>query len=270
MNIRHFSSRRKRLLLLGTVLAALAVGVPLALAATSYSGAITSGDPTQTNRLFRGGVASTCGVPNSASIGNNGTYHYDQYTLQNNTASTQCVTATLATQCIAANFIFGASYVPSFNPASITANNVGDPGNSPNGAPVTWAFNVPAGSTFVIVVSEVTANAGCPAYTLTVDSGVPTAVTVTGVTATRHGGSVVVRWRAGSEATTLGYNVFREVAGNRVQVNPRLIPAPAKAGLHLYAYADHAVSASGTARYWLQQVATNGSRTWRGPISVRS
>lgn len=268
MNIRHLSSRRKCLLLLGTVLAALAVGVPLALAVT-FTGAITSSDPTQTNRLFRSGVASTCGVPNTAGIGNNGTYHYDQYTLQNNTASTQCVTATLNTACTDTNFIFAGSYVPSFNPANITANNVGDPGVSPNGAPVSWGFNVPASSTFVIVVSEVTANAGCPAYTLTVDSGVPTAVTVNTFTATRHGGSVVVRWRAGSEATTLGYNVFREVAGNRVQVNPRLIPAALRPGVHLYAYADRA-KVAGTARYWLQQVGTNGSRTWRGPISVRS
>ena len=138
---------------------------------TTFNGAIDTSDPTQTNRLFRSGIASACGTPNACST-LAGTFHYDAYTSVNTTGSPACVTATLTTACTGTNFIFGGSYLNSFDPANICTNNIGDPGLSPNGAPVTWAFTVPAGATFVNVISEVTANAGCAAYTLQL-SGIP-------------------------------------------------------------------------------------------------
>ena len=101
-----------------------------------------------------------------------GTFHYDSYTSVNTTGSTACVTATLTTACAATNFIFAGSYLNSFDPANICTNNVGDPGSSPNGAPVSWSFNVPAGATFINVITEVTADAGCSAYTLDL-TGIP-------------------------------------------------------------------------------------------------
>src|SRR5204863_5407630 len=138
---------------------------------TSFSGAITTSDPTQTGRLFRGGVASACGAPNACST-LAGTFHYDAYTSVNTSGSPACVTATLTTACAGTNFIFAGSYLNSFDPANICTNNVGDPGGSPNGAPVTWGFTVPAGATFVNVIAEVTADAGCAAYTLDL-AGIP-------------------------------------------------------------------------------------------------
>src|SRR5436190_7334463 len=138
---------------------------------TSFSGAITTSDPTQTGRLFRGGVASACGAPNACST-LAGTFHYDAYTSVNTSGSPACVTATLTTACAGTNFIFAGSYLNSFDPANICTNNIGDPGGSPNGAPVTWGFTVPAGATFVNVIAEVTADAGCAAYTLDL-AGIP-------------------------------------------------------------------------------------------------
>jgi len=72
------------------------------------------------------------------------------------------------------NYIYSEVYLNSFDPANICTNNIGDSGFSPiPGAPTrSFAFTVPAGATFIVVVSEVDANAGCSDYTLYV-TGVP-------------------------------------------------------------------------------------------------
>src|SRR5262249_35694872 len=65
--------------------------------------------------------------------------------------------------------LFATVYSGSFNPASICANYLADPGSSPaaNGS-VDFTFTAPANSTYVVVVSEVPGTAtNCP-YTLTV------------------------------------------------------------------------------------------------------
>ena len=56
------------------------------------------------------------------------------------------------------------------DPLNICTNNIGDAGGSPltPQVPETFDFTVPAGATFIIVVSEVTANAGCSGYTLNI------------------------------------------------------------------------------------------------------
>ena len=136
--------------------------------AVSVSGAITLADPTQTDRLNRGGIATECGAPNACST-IAGTYHYRAHTFVNTTGAPACITATLTTSCpLASNPIFAGAYLGSFNPASICTNNIGDAGASPltPGVPVTFDFTVPTGATFIVVVSEVTANAGCGGYTL--------------------------------------------------------------------------------------------------------
>jgi hypothetical protein len=144
---------------------------PVSCPPPTVNGAIDTNDPTQTNRLFRGGVASACGAPNACST-LAGTFHYDAYTYANVSGASQCVTTTLTTACTGTNFIFAGSYLNSFDPNNICTNNIGDPGLSPNGAPVSWSYTVPAGATFVIVVAEVTANAGCSAYTLNTSQNV--------------------------------------------------------------------------------------------------
>jgi len=136
--------------------------------ATTVSGSITAGSPTQTNRLFRSGTPSECGAPNACST-IAGTFHYTSHTFVNTTGAQACITATLTTDCpLATNPIFAGAYVGSFDPANICTNNIGDSGGSPltPGVPETFDFTVPAGATFIIVVSEVTANAGCSGYTL--------------------------------------------------------------------------------------------------------
>ena len=134
------------------------------------NGSIDTSDPTQIDRLFRSGIPQTCPPSTTcATFGDPTPRHYDSYTFTNTTGATQCVTVDTDTACTGTNFIFIAAYLGSFDPNNICTNWIGDSGSSPDiGMPAPFSFNVDNGQTFVVVVSEVTPNAGCPAYTVTV------------------------------------------------------------------------------------------------------
>ena len=132
------------------------------------NGSIDLSDPTQTDRLFRSGFPQTCPATLTCAIfGDPTPHHYDSYTFTNTTGSTQCVHIDTNTACTGTNFIFTAAYLGSFDPANICNNWIGDSGSSPD-PEVAFDVDVDAGQTLVVVVSEVTPDAGCPAYTLTV------------------------------------------------------------------------------------------------------
>jgi N-acetylneuraminic acid mutarotase len=135
------------------------------------NGSIDSGDPTQVDRLFRSGVPQTCPASTTCAIfGDPTPHHYDAYTFTNTTGAPQCVTVDPTTECVGENYIFAAAYLGSFDPNNICTNWIGDSGSSPDPTqpPVTFQFDVDPGQTFVLVASEVTPGAGCPAYTLTI------------------------------------------------------------------------------------------------------
>jgi hypothetical protein len=144
------------------------------------TGTIDNADPTQIDRLNRGVISGCCGTTYPCQIfGDGQLHHYDAYTFTNTTGSTQCVTVDIDTDCQGSNFIFTAAYLGTFDPNNICANWIADEGQSPapdNTTP--FSFNIEDGQTFVLVVSEVTANAGCPSYTMTVSGlcigGIPT------------------------------------------------------------------------------------------------
>ena len=73
------------------------------------------------------------------------------------------------TACTGTNFIFTAAYLGSFDPNNICTNWIGDSGSSPN-PDQPFQVNVDNGQTLVVVVSEVTPDAGCPGYTVTLDN----------------------------------------------------------------------------------------------------
>src|SRR5213076_2419338 len=80
-------------------------------------------------------------------------------------------------------------YLGSFDPANVCTNYLADIGNSPDVAK-SYSGTVPAGQTFVVTVNEVTPNAVCTGYTLTITglcgggSPTPTATTTATPTAT--------------------------------------------------------------------------------------
>lgn len=134
------------------------------------TGSIGAGDPTQTGRVFRDGIPSSCagGVPTAAAVA--GSYRFDQYSFTNPTGLPACVTVDLdATGCggTANNTTQINAYTGTFVPTNVMTNLVGKPGFSTigNGS---LGFPVAAGASFVVTVHEVVANGGCTSYTIRV------------------------------------------------------------------------------------------------------
>ena len=101
--------------------------------------------------------------------------------------------------------------------------------------------------------------------TFCVSALLPTAVAFRSFTATSSAKGTLLRWRTGSEVGVLGFNVYRERAGVRVRVNRSLIRA--RGATHGAAYSWlHRRAQPYRARYWLQAIQSDGSRTWQGPI----
>jgi hypothetical protein len=134
------------------------------------TGSIDNSDPAQNDRLNRGVISGCCGTSYQCQIfGDGQLHHYDAYTFTNTTGSTQCVTVGIDTDCQGSNFIFTAAYLGTFDPNNICTNWIADEGQSPiPGNATPFSFNIEDSQTFILVVSEVTANAGCPSYTMTV------------------------------------------------------------------------------------------------------
>ena len=80
---------------------------------------------------------------------------YDAYTFTNTSASPICATVLLTHS--ANVLLYVDAYIPTFVPTSVATNFAGDNGGSATagaGTAQLFSFNVPAGSTFVVVVSE--------------------------------------------------------------------------------------------------------------------
>ena len=188
------------------------------------NGSLDPSDPTQSDRLFRSGIPQTCPPSTTcATFGDPTPRHYDSYTFTNTTGATQCVTVTTSTDCTGTNFIFAAAYLGSFDPNNICTNWIGDSGTSPDvGVPEAFSVTIDNGQTFVVVISEVTPGAGCPAYTVAVTpeticggggSPTPTATVTPTATAT-----------ATATATTTATATATATATSTVE--PRSTPAP--------------------------------------------
>lgn len=134
-------------------------------------GATSTG--TQTGRLVRNGVASSCAgkaYPGTNDTSNRRFQAYTFTTPTNTNVSSYCVTATFtAPGATTATAVHPVAYLAPYTPVNIVTNYAGDPGSSPlNAGVVTFSFNVPAGRTFTIVVHDIaTAAVHNQAYTLT-------------------------------------------------------------------------------------------------------
>lgn len=147
---------------------------PISITSTLDTTAPTAGNGytgmtgVQNARMFRDGLISTCAAPKSnPGTTAPGSRQFDAYTFT--ALSTGCVTVTL-TGTNAINLFVAAYNSSGFDPNAVSANWVGDPGSS--AASRTFSFNVTAGQTFTVVVSDVPIGAASGSvYTLNV-SGV--------------------------------------------------------------------------------------------------
>jgi hypothetical protein len=108
----------------------------------------------------------------------------------------------------------------------------------------------------------------------TLNSVVPTAADLETFTASADGNGTFLQWQTGFEVNNLGFNVYRQVNGERVRINPSLIAGSAltvgsdvkvEAG-YSYNWQDDAVDKN--ASYWLEDIDLDGTSTWHGPYGV--
>ncbi|HVX97880.1 MAG TPA: C25 family cysteine peptidase [Polyangia bacterium] len=101
-----------------------------------------------------------------------------------------------------------------------------------------------------------------------VATNVKTGVTLLSFAAASSCADTVLAWRTGFEASVLGWNVFRETDGTRVQLNAELLPGAAFTG---GAGQDHQLVDAGALvsgrRYWLEEVDLDLTSHWFGPVS---
>lgn len=143
------------------------------------TGSLTASDPQQTGRLSRNGIASNCTTTkNCPGVYDTALRAYDSYTFSNPTNATICVQIRLdASGCGDGNDIFSAVYAQPFDPTNLCNHYLADIGGSP--PPVGYySLNVPAHTSFVVVVHEIYSGLGCNLYNLRI-SGLPCGGTVT-------------------------------------------------------------------------------------------
>jgi hypothetical protein len=78
----------------------------------------------------------------------------------------------------------------------------------------------------------------------------------------------MIRWRIGTEANELGFNVYRQQGLRRVRVNRRLLSALGAVAGRAYSVPDRGAPRHRALSYWLQDVDLTGARTWYGPVRV--
>lgn len=162
------------------IVAALTLALCASASAQTFNGVIDNSDPTENGRLFRDGVPSQSGmVKPFPGIFDEGTpYHYDAYIFTNPFAVTTAFTITLTTNS-QGFFPFSVTYLGSFDPNNIATNYLADAGFSADaGAPAQYSFDIAPGATFVVIVNEVTPNAGVPDYSFTLSPVIPEPSTV--------------------------------------------------------------------------------------------
>jgi uncharacterized repeat protein (TIGR01451 family) len=102
-----------------------------------------------------------------------------------------------------------------------------------------------------------------------------TQVSLVWFTATSTPEGNLLSWKTGGELRNLGFNLYREVSGERVKVNPSLIAGSGlmmrhgleQHGAKTYRWVDHSGGAA-NGLYWLEDIDLNGVRTFHGPVSV--
>jgi hypothetical protein len=119
-------------------------------------------DPTQSDRLGRDGIPSTCaGKACPGGIGTPGTRNFKTFKFTNAGAAAACFTVTInaETNVAGTGDIESAAYLGAYDPTNLCLNYLGDSGVVGLGTTlgtVSYSFNVPAQSDFVVVVNTTT------------------------------------------------------------------------------------------------------------------
>src|SRR5690348_14006269 len=150
----------------------------------NFSGTFDAGTPTQTDRLFRDGVPSTCGSPKTFPGTLTGTFrHVVTGAYTNTTGSTVCAIVTLTTDATCAADVFATAYSGNFDPSNLGTNYLADSGSSLIGASQSesFAMSVPANGSVVFNINEANASPGTATCGFSLAVSVPVPAPVLGL-----------------------------------------------------------------------------------------
>ena len=122
---------------------------------------VTTATGTQTGRINRNGVVSSCGTPKSFPGTIAGSHVFDSYTFT--ACRSFCMEVGLDAGSSGSN-LFTSAYSPSYDSSSIGTNYTGDTGLST--ASQTFSVDATAASTYSLVVNDVAGNASANTYTI--------------------------------------------------------------------------------------------------------
>src|ERR1044071_3800396 len=184
-----------------------------------------------------------------------------------------------AVQPVALQFRVGASGNYTDIPAAFVADATTGPSLATLVTPVSATLPAAADNQPLVQIRIMTTNAVGNDEWVGIDDiliFVPSAARVDSFAASGYeDGKVLLEWRTGLEVNNLGFNVYRDVKGNRTRINSQMLAGSALmvgAGTHLrsgrsYVWADDLPKGRG-AQYLLEEVDLNGQSTWHGPISI--
>jgi uncharacterized repeat protein (TIGR01451 family) len=134
------------------------------------------------------------------------------------------------------------------------------------------AVNTAVVSPVAVVDPDLTNNTAT--FTSTIEF--PNSVRLNSFTAAPIAKGAMLSWNSGGELHNLGFNVYRDVNGEKVRLNSSLIAGSAllmrdtveQHAAKTYRWIDPSPATGGS--YWIEDVDLNGTRTLHGPVSVDS
>ena len=122
----------------------------------------------------------------------------------------------------------------------------------------------PAGISNVTVTDGVQSGNGL----ITVTYATPTAVTLASASAARTATGVLLRWRTGTEADLLGFQVYRSRGHSWQRITRSLIVAKGSVAGASYRFLDRTARRGVAYRYRIKAVNRDGTTSWFGPVRV--
>ena len=171
----------------------------------------------------------------------------------------------------------GTTVTPNTNPTPplVFENKLWSAQSGTSGQDVTGASSSAGGIGATLTMQEgLTASTAWSLAAIAVPASQPTAVKTDAFSATQTSNGILLSWNTSGEMHNLGFDVYREIAGQKVKINPSLIAGSAllmrqaqeQHGARTYGWMDRAPASGGL--YWLEDVDLNGTRTMHGPVSV--
>jgi hypothetical protein len=164
----------KHLITIGLIVGVLAASTAQATTIGPVTYTWTGTELSQTDRLFRDGLASTCASPKTypGMVGTTTGQGYATFNFINPSASAACMVVTWFGDAEYGTFL--SAYLYPYDPFNAASNYLGDAGMSTALTPISFSFMVPGNTQFSILANTVTGPTPAPgtSFTFTVDGEV--------------------------------------------------------------------------------------------------